>query len=101
MEKSGAIKATMDGISTGRDEAIEARQVKYLDNIVEQGHRAVKRISKSIPGIESFRAASSVLAGIELMQTIRKGQKIVPEGQELSFADQFYAPAGWTRPGDV
>ncbi len=70
------------------------RQIKYLNNIVEQDHRAVKRITKPMMGFKSFRAARNVLAGIELMHMIRKGQMIVAEGEELSFADQFYALAG-------
>jgi transposase-like protein len=45
-------------------------------------------------GFKSFRAARNVLAGIELMHMVRKGQMIVAEGEELSFADQFYALAG-------
>ena len=52
-------------------------------------------------GFKSFRAARNVLVGIELMHMIRKGQMIVAEGEELSFADQFYALAGKLRPGDV
>jgi transposase-like protein len=44
-------------------------------------------------GFKSFRAASNVLAGIELMHMIRKGQMIVTKGDERSFADQFYALA--------
>lgn len=38
------------------------RQVKYLNNIVELGHRTVKRITKPMLGFKSFRAASSVLS---------------------------------------
>ena len=94
MDKSGANKAAMDGINEGRDVPIEVRQIKYLNNIVEQDHRAVKRITKPMLGFKSFRAASTVLAGIELMHMIRKGQMIVTEGVELSSAEQFYALAG-------
>ena len=94
MDKSGANKAAMDGLNAERKEAIEVRQIKYLNNIVEQDHRAVKRITKPMMGFKSFWSASSVLAGIELMHMIRKGQMMVAEGEELSFADQFYALAG-------
>ena len=73
---------------------IEVRQIKYLNNIVEQDHRAVKRITKPMLGFESLRAARNVLAGIELMHMIRKGQMLVAKGEKLSFADQFYALAG-------
>jgi len=93
MDKSGANKAAMDGINKDRDVPIEVRQIKYLNNIVEQDHRAVKRITKPMMGFKSFRAASNVLTGIELMHMIHKGQMIVTKGDELSFADQFYALA--------
>lgn len=93
MDKSGSNKAAMDEINRGRDVPIEVRQIKYLNNIVEQDHRAVKRITKPMMGFKSFRAASNVLAGIELMHMIRKGQMIIAKGDERSFADQFYALA--------
>ena len=47
---------------------------------------------------KSFRSAGSVLAGIELMHMIRKGQVAIDEGAHMSFADQFYALAGQVRP---
>src|ERR1035437_10327513 len=93
MDKSGANKAAIDGINQERDIPIDVRQIKYLNNIVEQDHRAVKRVSKPMMGFKSFRAAGRVLAGIELMHMIRKGQKITPENDERSFAEQFYALA--------
>lgn len=39
MDKSGANKAAMDRINQERDAPIEVRQVKYLNNIIEQDHR--------------------------------------------------------------
>ena len=94
MGKSGANKAAIDEINTGRDVPIEVRQIKYLNNLVEQDHRAVKRITKPMLGFKSFRAASHVLAGIELMHMIRKGQMLVAKEEKRSFAEQFYAIAG-------
>ena len=44
-------------------------------------------------GFKSFRAASAVLAGIELMHLIRKGQLSAEKGNDLSIAEQFYALA--------
>jgi putative transposase len=70
------------------------RQVKYFSNIVEQDHRALKRITKPMLGFKSFNAAKSVLAGIELMHMICKGQSHFTGSVEMSFADQFYALAG-------
>ena len=69
-------------------------QVKYLNNIVEQDHRAIKRITKPKLNSKSFRAARNVLASVELMHIIRKGQLLLKGGIELSFADQFYKLAG-------
>ncbi len=78
--------------------AVEVRQIKYLNNIVEQDHRAVKRHTRPMLGFKSFRAAACVLAGIELMHMIRTGQMAMPGCEGLSFADQFYALAGPVRP---
>ena len=91
MDKSGANKAAIDAINEDRDVPIEVRQVKYLNNIVEQDHRFVKRVTRPMLGFKSFRAASAVLAGIELMHMIRKGQLSAEKAKELSFAEQFYA----------
>ena len=74
------------------------RQAKYLKNIVEQDHRAVKRVTKPMLNFKSFRCATTVLAGIELMHMIRKGQLTTVGTNAMSFADQFYALAGQIRP---
>ena len=49
------------------------RQVKYLNNIVEQDHRSIKRIIHQL-GFQSFCTAVKTLKGIEIMHMIRKGQ---------------------------
>ena len=94
MDKSGANKAAMDEINARGETPIIVRQVKYLNNIVEQDHRAVKRVTKPMLNFKSFRSAKSSLAGIEMMHMIRKGQLMMEAGDEWSFADQFYALAG-------
>jgi len=53
---------------------VKIRQPKYLNNIVEQDHRRVKRIAWSMLGFKSFHSAQSTLAGIELVAMLRKGQ---------------------------
>jgi len=98
MDKSGANKAAMDAINAGRDVPILVRQAKYLNNIVEQDHRAIKRVTRPMLNFKSFRAAGSVLAGIELMHMIRKGQFAIDDGEAMSFADQFFALVGLVRP---
>ena len=47
---------------------------------------------------KSFRSAGSVLAGIELIHMIRKGQFIIDGADAISFADQFAALAGMVHP---
>jgi putative transposase len=70
------------------------RQVKYLNNMVEQDHRAVKRVTRPMLGFKSFDAAQVTLAGIELMHMLKKQQMIVGAGDERpTAAQQFYALA--------
>ena len=70
------------------------RQVKYLNNMVEQDHRAVKRVARPMLGFKSFDAAQATLAGIELMHMLKKRQMVVEAGDEgLTAAEQFYALA--------
>ena len=49
-------------------------------------------------GFKSFCAATNVLAGVELMHMIRKGQFMIDGAFAMSFAAQFYALAGQVRP---
>ena len=91
MDKSETNKAAIDKINNNRDVPIEVRQTQYLNNIVEQDHRFIKRIVRPMLGFKSFQSAKNILAGIELMHMIRKGQMMI-EGADkiLSFAKQFY-----------
>jgi len=53
---------------------VEVRSCKYLNNIVEQDHRAIKRRSASMKGFKSFTYAAITIAGIELAHRIHKRQ---------------------------
>ena len=97
LDKSGANEAAMDEINGRGETLIIVRQVKYLNNIVEQDHRAIKRVTRPMLNFKSFRSAKNVLASVELMHRIRKGQLMIKGCIELSFADQFYALAGKIR----
>jgi transposase-like protein len=55
-------------------ESVELRQVKYLNNLVEQDHRFIKRLVKPGMGFFSFTTAWRTLQGYEAMNMIRKGQ---------------------------
>lgn len=50
------------------------RQVKYLNNLIEQDHRGIKKLTRPMMGFGSFKTASETLAGIEAMRMIKKGQ---------------------------
>jgi transposase-like protein len=59
--------------------------VKYLNNIVEQDHRNIKRIVKPMMGLKTFNSARRTLSGIEAMNMMRKGQvKGVKQGDSVS-----------------
>ena len=92
IDKSGANTAAIASYNAEHEADIEIRQAKYLNNIVEQDHRAVKRVVRPMLGFKSFRSAAATIAGIELMHIIRKGQ--LHATSKLRPALQFYALAG-------
>jgi transposase-like protein len=55
-------------------QSVEIRSRRYLNNIVEQDHRAIKRRCAPMLAMKSFRTAATTLAGVELAHRIRKGQ---------------------------
>ena len=62
-------------------EIVKLRQIKYLNNIVEQDHRGIKRLVKPGMGFGSFNTARRTLKGYEAMNMMRKGQILgVPKG---------------------
>ncbi len=67
--------------------------LQYLNNIVEQDHRAVKRVTQPMLGLKSFWSARILIGGIETMHMIRKGQMDCPAGSTMSAAQQFYSLA--------
>ena len=93
IDKSGANTAALDALQEETGTAIEVRQIKYLNNLVEQDHRAVKRIIRPMLGFHTFHSARVTLQGIELMHMIKKGQMIATSGQKPSAAGQFYSLA--------
>ena len=79
IDKSGANTAVIEGMRADSGEDIQLRQSKDLDNIVEQDHPAIKRIVRPMLGFKSFRCASILIAGIETMHVIKKGQLDCPQ----------------------
>ncbi len=93
IDKSGANTAAVHSLVADSGLPIELRQSKYLNNLIEQDHRAIKRIVRPMLGFKDFHCARRLLAGIETMHMIKKGQLDGPKGQALSAADQFYSLA--------
>jgi putative transposase len=93
IDKSGANTAAIEGIRADSGMNIGLRQSKYLNNIVEQDHRAIKRRVRPMLGFKIFRCASILIAGIENMHMIKKGQLGGLTEQTASPADQFYSLA--------
>jgi putative transposase len=73
--------------------AIVVRQSKYLNNLVEQDHRAVKRVVRPMLGFKSFWSARCTIAGIEAMHAIRKELIGIRGKAPQKPAEQFYALA--------
>ena len=94
IDGSAANEAAIKSYNEEHGTAIAIRQIKYLNNIVEQDHRGVKRITRPMLGCKAFDAAQGTLAGIELMHMIKKRQLVVEEGAEgLTAAELFYSLA--------
>jgi len=93
IDKSGANTAAIRSVNEDACIDIELRQSKYLNNIVEQDHRAMKRVTDPMLGFKSFWSARIIIAGIETMHMIKNGQMDCPAGSTASAANQFYSLA--------
>lgn len=76
IDKSGsnisALNAANQDLPAGQK--IEVRQIKYLNNIIEQDHRFIKKRTKPMLGFKSFHSATKTITGIENIRMIQKGQ---------------------------
>jgi transposase-like protein len=89
VDKNAAYPVAMEQLKA--DETIaketELRQIKSLNNVIEQDHRNIKRIVRPMMGFKSFNSARKTLSGIEAMSIIRKGQvKEIRKGDGVSQA---------------
>ena len=89
IEKSGANLPRLNAINADREVPVKIRQAKYLNNVVEQDHRAIKHIVRPMLGFKSLRRASVILGKIELTHMMAKGQMESDGGRHRSNADQF------------
>lgn len=79
IDKSGANLAGLMAVNvilkfTGTGHLVTIRQVKYLNNILEQDHRFIKRITGPMMGFKAFHSAAGTIVGIEVAHMIRKDQ---------------------------
>jgi putative transposase len=94
IDGSEANEAVIKRYNAEHGTTIIIRQVKSLNNIVEQDHRAVKRLARPMLGFKAFDAAQDTLVGIELMHMLKKRQLMREAGDEgLTAAEQFYSLA--------
>lgn len=100
IDKSGSNKAALNllnfiltfcSIISGVYLKILVRDIKYLNNIVKQDHRRIKKITKPMLGFKSFASAEATLAGIELHAMLKKEQH--NECSSISVWAQFNALA--------
>lgn len=76
IDKSGSNNAALKSINntSSKNKEIEIRQIKYLNNILDQDHRFIKKITKAMMGFKAFHCANATLIGIELHHMLHKGQ---------------------------
>ena len=94
IDGSAANEAAIKSYHAEHGTAIAIRQITYLNTLVEQDHRGVKRVTRPMLGCKSSEAAQGTLVGIARMHMIQKKQMMVEAGDEgRTAADQFYALA--------
>ena len=96
MDKSGANYAGIENINfllmlVGIISFVEILQIKYLNNLIEQDHRFIKKITKPMMGFKAFHSAKATIDGIETAHMIRKGQL---SEENIPAYKQFMALAG-------
>ena len=99
VDKNATYPPAIDSLTKDQTlpETTELRPVKYLNNIVEQDHRFIKRLVNPGMGFGSFNTARRTLRGYEAMNMIRKGQiQGVEKGDvlgQVEFVSQIFGVA--------
>ena len=96
VDKNPAYPKAIKELKTAKKlpEIVKLRQIKYLNNIVEQDHRGIKRLVKPGMGFGSFNTARRTIRGYEIMNMVRKGRILgVPKGaikERVIFINQIF-----------
>ena len=90
VDKNPAYPAAVEELKTDGEipRRVELRQCKYLNNLIEQDHRAIKKRVWLAKGYGSFQSAWRTLQGIETMHMIGKGRvRWLAKGNAVGQAD--------------
>ena len=92
VNKSGANKGALDAINQNypEDQQIEIIQNKYLNYMVEQDHRFIKKRTRITLGLKSFYSASQTIKGIEILHMNKKGQ-LKNDNNSKTTLEQFFS----------
>jgi transposase-like protein len=100
-----------EAFSTSQEENIlpsdcNLRRVKYLNNVIEQDHRFIKKKVRASQNFKSFHTAERTLEGIESMNMMRKGQVKRLSGSDAQsqakfVLNLFQVAAQWNQPDDL
>ncbi len=99
MDKNAAAPQAIETLKGDEtlEEVTQLRQKKYLNNIIEQDHRPIKRLVNVGMGFKSFNTARRTLRGYEAMNMITKGQiQGVEKGDilaQVEFVSQIFGVA--------
>jgi transposase, IS6 family len=77
---------------------IQLRKIKHLNNIIEQDHRFIKKRVHSMLGLKSFRTATYILSGIEVMHMLKKErvhQEVKSVQNQKEFIHKQFGLASW------
>ena len=79
VDKNPAYPPAIDELKNEKNlfKNVEIRQTRYLNNIIEQDHRSIKRIIIPMLGFQFFHSASKTLKGIEAMNIVKKDKSII------------------------
>lgn len=89
IDKSGSNKAALDHFNEElyKTAQYKIRQIKYLNNSIEQDHRFIKKRILPMLGFKNFHSASATLTGIENIRMIQKGQILGQHKNQNSFSN--------------
>ena len=74
IDKSGSNKKAIEDLNSEQGLSIEIKQSKYMNNLVEQDHRGIKRPVKYRQNFREFNSAHKKLKGMEAVRMIYKSQ---------------------------